>query len=46
MVTLKYPNFKRDVDLDAHVNFAIKENAKTSEKYIINVINYTLKYIT
>jgi hypothetical protein len=40
-VTLKYPNFKKDIDPDVHVrafNFVIKRNAETFEKYII----YTL----
>jgi hypothetical protein len=42
MVALKYPNFKKDVDPNAHVkvfNFTIKENVKTYEKYIINAFN-------
>jgi len=45
-VVFKYPNFKKDVDLVAHVrvfNSIVKTNAKTSEKYIINVFNYMLK---
>jgi hypothetical protein len=49
MVPLKYPNLKKDADPDAHVqvfNFAVKENAKTSKKYIINAFNYTLKNTT
>jgi hypothetical protein len=49
MVALKYPDLKKDVDPDAHVrvfNFAIKANAKTSEKYIINVFNYMLRDTT
>jgi hypothetical protein len=46
MVALKYPSFKKDDDLDAHVkilNFAIKANAKTFKEYIITVFNYMLK---
>jgi hypothetical protein len=49
MVALKYPNFKKDVDLDAHVrvfNSTIKANIETSKEYIINVFNYTLKDMT
>jgi len=49
MVTLKYPNFKKDVDLDAHVrvfNSIVKKNAKTSEKYIVNVFSYMLRDTT
>jgi hypothetical protein len=49
MVALKYPNFKKDVDPNAHVkvfNFTIKENVKTYEKYIINAFNYMLREIT
>jgi hypothetical protein len=48
-VALKYPDFKKDVDLNVHVkvfNFTIKVNAKTSEEYIINVISYMLKDTT
>jgi len=48
-VALKYPNFKKNVDPNAHVrvfNFAIKKIPKTFEKYIINVTNYTLRDIT
>ncbi len=48
-VTLKYPDFKKDVDPYVHVkvfNFAIKTNAETSKEYIINAFNYTLKNIT
>ncbi len=44
-VALKYPNFKKDVDPNAHVkvfNFTIKVNAEISEEYIINVFSYTL----
>jgi hypothetical protein len=32
MIALKYPNFKKDADLDAHVkvfNYVVKKNAKT-----------------
>jgi hypothetical protein len=45
-VALKYLDFKKDVDLDVHVkvfNFAIKANAESSEEYIINAFNYTLR---
>jgi hypothetical protein len=45
MVALKYPDFKKDVNLDVHVrmsNFVVKENAKTFEEYIINAFSYTL----
>jgi hypothetical protein len=48
MVTLKYPNLKKHVDPNVHVkvfNFALKANAKTSEKYIINAFNNMLKNI-
>ncbi len=44
-VTLKYHDFKRDVDLNVHVivfNFVVKTNAKTFEEYIINAFSYTL----
>jgi len=43
-VALKYPDFKKDVDLNAHVrvcNFIVKANAKTSKEYIINEFSYT-----
>jgi hypothetical protein len=46
MVAFKYPNFKKDVDLDVHVkvfNSIVKVNVKTSEKFIINVFSYTLR---
>jgi superfamily I DNA and/or RNA helicase len=49
MVVLKYPNFKKNVDPDAHVkvfNYVVKENAETFEEYIINVINYALRDVT
>jgi hypothetical protein len=45
-VALKYPDFKKNVDLDVHVkvsNFVVKANAKTFEEYIINVFNYMLR---
>ncbi len=48
MVTLKYPDFKKDVDLDAHVrvfNSTVKANVKTFEEYIINAFNYMLRDI-
>jgi hypothetical protein len=46
LLALKYLDFKKDVDLDAHVkvfNSAIKANAKSSEEYIINVFSYMLR---
>jgi hypothetical protein len=49
MVALKYLDFKKDVDLDAHVkvlNFVVKTNVETFEKYIINVFIYMLRDIT
>jgi hypothetical protein len=48
-VALKYPNFKKDVDLNLHVrifNFAIKANVKTSKEYNINLFNYMLRDTT
>ncbi len=45
-VTIKYHDFKKDVDLDAHVrvfNSIVKVNAKISKKYIINVFSYMLE---
>ncbi len=48
-VALKYFDFKKDVDPNAHVtmfNFIIKTNVETSEECIINVVNYALRYIT
>jgi hypothetical protein len=45
-IALKYPNFKKDVNLNVHVrmfNFVVKANANTSKIYIINEFNYTLK---
>jgi hypothetical protein len=48
-VTLKYPNFKKNVNANVHVrvfNFAMKANAKTFEEYIINAFSYTLKDTT
>jgi hypothetical protein len=48
-VALKYPNFKKDVDPDAHVgvfNFVIKKNVETFEKYIINAFSYSLRDTT
>ncbi len=44
-VVLKYLDFKKDVDPDAHVkmfNFAVKSNVETFEKYIINTFRYML----
>jgi hypothetical protein len=43
---LKYSNFKKDVDPNAHVkvfNFTIKANAETFEEYNINAFSYTFK---
>ncbi len=37
MVTFKYPNFKKDVDLDVHIkvfNSTVKANVETSKEYI------------
>jgi hypothetical protein len=48
-VALKYLNFKKDVDLDAHVkvfNSIVKTNIEISEEYIVNVFNYMLKVTT
>jgi len=48
-VAFKYPNFKKDVDPNAHVrmfNFVVKANTKTFEEYIINAFSYTLKDTT
>jgi hypothetical protein len=48
-VALKYHDFKKDVDPNVHVkmfNYVVKEDAKTSEKYIINVFSYTLRNTT
>jgi hypothetical protein len=48
-VTLKYPNLKKDDNVDVHVrvfNFAMKANAKSFEEYIINAISYTLRDTT
>jgi hypothetical protein len=48
-VPLIYPNYKKDVDLNAHVkmfNFAMKVNGKTSREYIINAFRYMLRDIT
>ncbi len=36
-VVFKYPDFKKDIDLDVHVrmfNFVMKVNAKTYKEYI------------
>jgi hypothetical protein len=49
MVALKYLDFKKNVDPNAHVrvfNFEVKANAKTSKKYIINAFRYTLRVTT
>ncbi len=45
-VALKYLNFEKDVDPNAHVkmfNSTIKTNVETFEEYIINAFSYTLK---
>ncbi len=49
MVVFKYLDFKKDVDLDAHVkvfNSVVKENVKTFQEYIINAFSYTLRDTT
>jgi hypothetical protein len=49
MVAFKYLDFKKDVDLDAHVrlfNSIVKANVKTFEEYIINAFSYTLRDTT
>jgi hypothetical protein len=48
-VALKYHDFKKDVDIDAHVKVLssiVKTNTKTFEDYIINEFNYMLKDTT
>jgi hypothetical protein len=48
-VALKFPNFKKNVDPDAHVRvfyFVVKVNEKTFEDYIINAFNYMLRDTT
>ncbi len=48
-VAVKYLDFKKDANLDAHVrvfNFAMKANAEIFEIYIINVFIYMLRYTT
>ncbi len=48
-VTIKYLDFKKNVDPNAHVivfNSIVKANAKTFEEYIINAFSYTLKDTT
>jgi hypothetical protein len=48
-VALKYLDFKKDVDLDAHVevfNSVLKTNAKYFKEYIINAFSYMLKNTT
>ncbi len=45
-VAFKYPNFKKDVDLDVHVkvfNSIVKANVKAFEEYIINAFSYMLR---
>jgi hypothetical protein len=49
MVVLKYPDFKKDIDLNAHVkmfNFVVKANVETFKEYIINVFSYMLRDMT
>jgi hypothetical protein len=46
MVALKYFDFKKDVNRDAHVrvfNFVVKVNIEAFKKYIINAFSYTLR---
>jgi hypothetical protein len=48
-MSLKYLDFKKNVDPNAHVrvfNSVVKINAETSEEYIINAFGYMLKDIT
>jgi len=45
-LVLKYPYYKKDADVDAHVrvfNVDVKANGETSKEYIITTFNYTLK---
>jgi hypothetical protein len=49
MVGLKYPDFKKDVDLNVHVkvfNSTVKVNVEKFEEYIINAFRYMLRDIT
>jgi hypothetical protein len=42
MVVLKYLDFKKDIDPNAHdemYNYVIKANTETFEKYIINAFS-------
>jgi hypothetical protein len=46
---LKYLDYKKNANPNAHVkvfNVTVKENGKTSEEYIINGFNHTLKKTT
>jgi hypothetical protein len=48
-IPLKYPNYKKDVNLNVHIkmfNFAMKVNGKTSGEYIINSFRYMLRDTT
>jgi len=48
-VPLKYPSYKKDVDLNAHIkmfNFTMKVNGKTFGEYIINAFRYMLRDTT
>jgi hypothetical protein len=47
--TLKYLDFKKVVDLDAHVkvfNFIVKKKIETFEEYFINAFSYMLRNTT
>jgi hypothetical protein len=48
-VALKYLDFKKEIDPNAHVrvfNSIIKTNVETFEEYIINAFNYMLRDTT
>ncbi len=48
-VAFKYPDFRKEVDLNAHVrmfNFIVKENPIFFKEYINNVFSYMLRDIT
>jgi len=48
-VALKYPNLKKNVDLDAHLrvfNSMVKAKVETFEECVINVFSYTLRDTT
>jgi hypothetical protein len=47
--TLKYQNYKKDVDPNVHVRMfqvVVKANGETLQEFIINTFNYTLKEMT